>query len=152
MSSQQSLDDHDRTRTAPVPVRVFDDVADTPWTPAPRWWNHPMTVAVTATLCACVLTVVPSLPPMTGFLVALTGYVAALGLAISRWWWSTSRDRAGAEAAWVAGQSGYALSVAEGALRWTDEDGTKSARLDHHRGGWRLSLYDVHAPALQHGA
>lgn len=152
MRSKQHLNDHVRTRTASVPIRVFDDVAPTPWTPAPRRWNHPMTVTVLTTVCAPVLTTVPSLPPLTGLLCALLGFALAAGLEVSRWWWAKSRQNAAAEAAWVASQSDYRLGGPAEALRWTDEDQVRTALLEEHRGGWRLSLYDVHAPVLELGA
>lgn len=149
MSSKQYLNAHDHTLTASAPIRVFDAVAATPWTPAPRWWNRPMTVTVFTTVCAPVLTVVPVLPPLTGFLFALLGFALAVGFVLSRGWWAKSRERAATEAAWVARESGYELSGTADALRWTDAGQVKTALLEEHRGEWRLSLHDALAPALE---
>lgn len=59
--------------SASVPVRVFDGVAPAPFTPAPRWWNHPVTVTVAASLGAAALLTHPVPSPLTGLLIPLTG-------------------------------------------------------------------------------
>lgn len=146
MSSTQYLDDHGPLRAAAGPVRVFDDVAATPWTPAPRWWNHPVAVLVGTMTAAPFLTITPGLPPMAGFVLAVTGIALTAGSAGSRWWWMLSRDDAPAEAAWVAGQSGCTLSIAQEPLCWTGRGVHGTALLDAHRGEWRLSLHDGPVP------
>lgn len=151
MSSKQHLHDHRRAGTPPAPVRVFDDVADTPRTPAPRWWNHPVAIMSVAMISAITVFACPYLPPLSGLVLAVTGVAMASGAEVNRTWWSTSRVRAAEEAVWVADQCGYALEAAGGELHWNGGGRQKVALLDHHGGGWRLSLYDAGSPAVGAG-
>lgn len=140
MSLQQYSFDHGRSSTDHAPVRVFESVAPTPWLPGLRWWNNPVVVLLASLVAALALAFVPGAPPLTGFLTAVSG--AALVLCMSaHLWWPLSRERAIAEGAWVAAQSGYRISAHGDALRWSDEDGTARQALVVRGGdGWDLVL------------
>ncbi|MCG2624329.1 hypothetical protein LVY72_20775 [Arthrobacter sp. I2-34] len=140
MSSMQY--DDSPIRTLSGPVRVFRDVAPTPRTPAPQRWNHPVGVLLAMMGLAVLITFVPVLPPTFGLFTGLAGFVLAVLSMVSRWWWwADSRERAVAEAVWVARQSGYRIDADGGQLRWLDQDGrVKRAAVVRGDGGWNLML------------
>lgn len=149
MSVKQFLDDHDRSRTTATSVRVFADVAGTPRTPAPAWWNHAVTIMFVAVIGAALSFTTPALPALSGLLVAISGVALAALAEIDRGRWHASRARAVEESVWIADQCGYRVDAAGGALRWRNGDRSMVARLGHRGGGWDLFLLDVEAPALE---
>jgi hypothetical protein len=148
LSVKQFLDEYGRSRTASPSVRVFADVTGTPRTPAPAWWNHPVTIMFVAVIGAALSFTTPALPALSGLLVAISGVALASLAEIDRGRWSASRARAVEESVWIADQCGYRVDTAGGALRWRNDDRSMVARLGHRGGGWDLVLLDVEAPAL----
>lgn len=140
MSLQQYSFDHGRSLTGHVPVRVFENVAPTPWLPGLRWWNNPVVVLLASLATALALAFVPGAPPLTGFVTAVSG--GAMVLCMSAYlWWPLSRERAVTEGTWVAAQSGYRISTHGDALRWSGEDGTaRRALVVRGDDGWDLVL------------
>lgn len=149
MSVKQSLNNYGRARTGFPSVRVFADVAGTPRTPAPGWWNHPVAIMFVSVICAALVFTVPGLPVLSGLLVAVSGVALASLAEVNRGRWSASRARAVEESVWIADQCGYEVESASEALQWRNGDRSMVAELDHRGGGWRLSLLDVEAPALE---
>lgn len=148
MSVKQSLNNYGRSRTTSAPFRVFADVAATPRTPAPGWWNHPVTIMFASVLCAALFFTSPALPALSGLLVAVSGVALASLAELNRGRWSASRARAVEESVWIADQCGHQVETAGGAVQWRNDDRTMAARLDHRGGGWHLVLLDVDAPVL----
>lgn len=151
MSSMQYHDGSGPVRTLPGPVRVFHGVAPTPRTPAPQRWNHPVGILLAVMGFAVMLTFIPALPPMSGVFTGLVGFVLAVLSVISRWWWwADSRERAVAEAVWVARQSGYRIDADGDQLRWLDQDGrVKRAAVVRGDGGWSLMLCGLAADGIR---
>ena len=140
MSLQQYSSDHGRSLTGHVPARVFENVAPTPWLPGLRWWNNPVVVLFASLAAALALAFVPGAPPLTGLLTAVSGVAMVLCMS-AHLWWPLSREKAVAEATWVAAQSGYRISAHGDLLRWSDEDGTARQALVVRGGdGWDLVL------------
>lgn len=138
---------------APVPDRVFPEVAHTPGAPAPRWWNHPVTVMYAAVLAAAGCFAGSGLPAVVGVLVAMAGIGLAATAELHRRRWSADRARALGEAVWAAAQSGYRVEVFGEELHWTDGAGQRrGAALEHRAGGWHLVLHGTGAPAADDGA
>jgi hypothetical protein len=153
MDSMYYYDNYAHTHTLPALVRVFPNVAPTPPTPAPRRWNHPVGLLLTAMACAVALTFIPVLPPLSGVVIALFGFVVAVLSVVSRWWWwADSRERAVAEGVWVARQSGYRADADGDHLRWLDQDGkVKRATVVLGDRGWNLMLYSFAADGAHRG-
>ena len=149
MSVKQSWNYYGRHRTSFLSVRVFAEVAGTPRTPAPAWWNHPVTVMFVAVICAALSFTSPALPAPSGILVAVTGVALASLAERSRGRWSASRARAVEESVWIADQCGYQVESVGEAMQWRNADRNMVARLDHRGGGWDLVLLDVDAPTLE---
>lgn len=145
MSLQQFFDDR-RSAAPGTPVRVFPAVARTPRLPRPRWWNNPLGVLPVTVAGSIPLALLPGLPPFTGLVVLAIGFALAAVEAIGHFSWPESRDKAVAESAWVARQSGYRVSVHGDELRWIDQDGTiRDATVVRSGTGWDLVLMDQDA-------
>lgn len=124
LSVKQSLIDYGRSGTDSPSVRVFPDVAGTPGTPAPGWWNHPVAIMFAAVICAAVFFTSPGLPALSGLLAAVSGVaLAALG-ELNRGRWSTSRAQAVEESVWIADQCGYQVESVGEVLQWRNPNCT----------------------------
>ena len=149
MSLKQSLYHYGRSRTDSTSARVFADVAGTPGTPAPGWWNHPVAIMFASVICAALFFTSPGLPALSGLLAAVSGVALASLAELNRGRWSASRARAVEESVWVAHQSGYQVETVGESLQWSNAGRRMAARLEHRGGGWHLFLLDVDAPALE---
>ncbi|WP_298590838.1 hypothetical protein [uncultured Kocuria sp.] len=149
MSVKQSLNNYGRSRTDSLSVRVFADVAGTPGTPAPGWWNHPVAIMFASVISAALFFTSPALPALSGLLAAVSGVALASLAELNRGRWSASRARAVEESVWIADQCGYQVESVGEALQWRNADRSMAARLDHSGGGWDLFLLDADAPVLE---
>lgn len=149
MSVNPSLSYDSRSRTSAPSVRVFADVALTPRAPAPRWWNHPVTIMFVSVICAALFFTAPALPVLSGLLAVVSGVALSSLAEVARGRWAASRSRAVEESVWIADQCGHQVEAVDGALRWKSEDRSMAACLEHRGGGWHLLLLDVEAPALE---
>lgn len=149
MSVKQSLNNYARSRTDSPSVRVFADVAGTPRTPAPGWWNHPVLIMFASVISAALFFTSPGLPALSGLLAAVSGVALASLAEINRGRWSASRARAVEESVWIADQCGYQVEAVGLALQWRNADRSMAARLDHRGGWWHLFLLDTDAPVLE---
>ena len=149
MSVKQSLNNYGRSRTSSPSVRVFADVAGTPRTPAPGWWNHPVTIMFASVICAALVFATPALPALSGLLVAVSGVALASLSEMNRGRWSVSRAHAVEESVWLADQCGYQVEAVGEALQWRNAGRSMVARFDHRGGGWRLLLLDADVTTLE---
>ena len=126
MSLQQSFDDPHRP-TTDTTVRVFPNIAPTPRSPEPTWWNNPAAIALIGMPLSVGLTWLPWLPPILGVVAMLSSLLVAV--------------KALAEGAWVARQCGYQAAVSGHELHWMDGDDTiKHATVVRGSTGWDLIL------------
>ncbi|MEX5237641.1 hypothetical protein [Kocuria arenosa] len=149
MSVKQSLNNYGRHQASSSSVRVFAEVAGTPGTPAPGWWNHPVAIMFAAVICAALVFTSPGLPALSGLLVVVSGVALASLAELNCGRWSVSRARAIEESVWIADQCGYQVEAVGEALQWRNAERSMVARLDHRGRGWDLFLLDVDAPTLE---
>lgn len=142
MSLQQSFDDPHRP-TTDTTVRVFPNIAPTPRSPEPTWWNNPAAIALIGMPLSVGLTWLPWLPPILGVVAMLSSLVVAVCAAVAHLTWPESHVKALAEGAWVARQCGYQAAVSGHELHWMDGDDTiKHATVVRGSTGWDLILTD----------